>query len=239
MFDLEKAFDKASHQGIIHKLKEANLPTVLLKWIEDFLTERSFHTTWNSATSSTYYTKTGVPQGSCISATLFNIFFSDISLFIPKHIPRALYADDLGILFSSSNTKEISKNLQAAIDAIATYCNKWGFSINKSKTTYTIFCTAGKRKNYERTYKMDLQINGSPIPLEPFPTFLGIKLDPKLTYEAHLEHISSKIIARTRLIKKIKGLNLKNQTSICMTVFKSQIQSVIDYAFIPIISSTQ
>lgn len=239
MFDLEKAFDKASHQGIIHKLKQTNLPSGLLNWIQDFLTDRSFHTSWNSATSNTYFTRTGVPQGSCISATLFNIFFSDISQHIPEHILRALYADDLGILFRSSDLKEITRNLQIAIDAISAYCHKWGFSINKSKTTYTTFCTAGKRKNYERTYKLDLHIGNSPIPLEPFPIFLGIKLDPKLTYEAHFDRISTKIIARTRLIRKIKSLKLKNQTALCMTIFNSQIKSIIDYAFIPIISPTQ
>ncbi len=239
LFDLEKAFDKASHQGILHKLQKFHLPTSLFNWIQDFLTDRPYLTSWNSINSNTYTTKTGVPQGSCISATLFNIFFSDISLHIPEHIFRALYADDLGILFRSSNLKEITRNLQTAINAISSFCHKWGFSINKTKTTYTTFCSAGKRKNYERTYKLDLHVDNSPIPLEPFPTFLGIKLDPKLTYVAHLEHISSKIVARTRLIRKVKNLNLKNQTALCTTIFKSQIQSIIDYAFIPLISSTQ
>ena len=239
MFDLEKAFDKASHQGIIHKLKKANLPHSLLIWIQNFLTDRSFFVAWNSTHSRLYDILTGVPQGSCISATLFIIFFSDIAQHIPEQILRALYADDLGILYSSSNLKDINLNLQQAIDAIATFCHKWGLTINKSKTTYTVFCTAGKRDNYERTYKLNLHVNNSPIPMEPYPVFLGIKLDPKLSYRAHLEHITSKIVDRIRIIRKIKSMNLKNQTALCITIFKSLIRSILDYALIPSISPTQ
>lgn len=75
--------------------------------------------------------------------------------------------------------------------------------------------------------------------MEPFPTFLGIKLDPKLSYQAHLDYITPKIISRTNLIRRVKSLKLKNQTELCLTIFKSQIRSLLDYAFIPIISPTQ
>jgi len=95
-FDLEKAFDKVSHEGIIHRLTKVNLPSHFLDWLKSFLTDRTFHVTWSTSTSSTFTTKTGVPQGSCLSSTLFNIFFSDISVHIPSNIHRALYADDLG-----------------------------------------------------------------------------------------------------------------------------------------------
>jgi hypothetical protein len=239
LFDLEKAFDKASHEGIIHRLTKFNLPSHLLDWVKSFLTDRTFHVTWRTSTSSTFTTKTGVPQGSCLSPTLFNIFFSDISVHIPRHIHRALYADDLGILYRSTKLREIQSNLQTTINEINTFCTKWGLAINKSKTTYTVFTPAGKRKNYERSYKLNLTINGALIPLDPFPTFLGIKLDPKLSYQQHLEYISGKIMSRTRLIRKIVSLKLKNSRELSLIVFRSQIRSLLDYAFIPTISPCQ
>ncbi len=157
------------------------------------------------------------------------IIFSDISDHITKNIHRALYADDLGILYSSDKL----------VNEINAFCSKWGLVINKSKTTYTVFTPADKRKNYERTYKLELNINNAPIPLDPFPTFLGIKLDPKLSYKQHLEHISDKIISRTRLIRKIISLKLKNSRELSLIVFNSQIKSLLDYAFIPTISPCQ
>jgi len=237
-FDLEKAFDKASHQGIIFKLEKQNLPSALLNWTENFLSNRSFYVTWNKEKSSTNNIKTGVPQGSCLSPTLFNIFFSDIDTQIPANIHRALYADDLGILYSSKSLSEITKQLQKAVNAILAFCDSCGLKINKSKTTYLVFTTAGKRKNYERTYKLNLKIGTTSIPMDPAPVFLGIKLDPKLAYTNHLEHITSKIAERTRLLRKVKSLKLPNQTELCITIFNSQIRSILDYAFIPIISPT-
>jgi hypothetical protein len=73
------------------------------------------------------------------------------------------------------------------------------------------------------------------IPLDPFPTFLGIKLNPKLSYKQHLEKnrdISGKIMSRTRLIRKIVSLKLKNARELSLIVFNSQIRSLLDYAFI-------
>ena len=102
-----------------------------------------------------------------------------------------------------------------------------------------VFTTAGRRSNYERTYKLKLHIDNASVPMEPSPVFLGIKLDPKLSYKSHLEHITAKIMNRTRLIKKVMSLNFHNQTSLCTTIFKSLVRPILDYAFVPIISPTQ
>jgi hypothetical protein len=64
-------------------------------------------------------------------------------------------------------------------------------------------------------------------------------IDPKLSYSEHLTHISQKIANRVNLIRKLKGLMLKNQVDINLIIYKSLIRSIIDYAFIPLISSTQ
>ncbi len=87
--------DKASHVGILLKLNSYNLPRPLYNWIKDFLAKRSFHVTWNSANSRSHDILTGVPQGSCLSPTIFNIFFSDIAHVIAHPVNKALYADDL------------------------------------------------------------------------------------------------------------------------------------------------
>lgn len=95
------------------------------------------------------------------------------------------------------------------------------------------------KQEYQRTYKLNLNISNTPILMEPFPVFQGIKLDPKLSYQAHLKHITTKIIKRTNLIRRIKALKLKKQTELCVTIFNSQIRSLLDYVFIPIISPIQ
>ena len=79
-------------------------------WIKIFLSDRSFEVSWQGKTSETYQIKRGVPQGSCLSPTLFNIFFSDIDEIIPTRTARE----------------------------ISDFCDRWGLMLNK-KNLYTPF----------------------------------------------------------------------------------------------------
>ena len=67
------------------------------------------------------------------------------------------------------------------------------------------------------------------ISIDPFPVFLGIKLDPKLSYDSHLNFVKQKIAIKINTICKIKRLKLKNSTKIRLTVYKSMIRSIFDY----------
>ena len=122
---------------------------------------------------------------------------------------------------------------------IISFCLKWGFKINKSKTCYTIFTTAGQRKNYMYKYAIDLEIENQPIPLEPNPTFLGIELDPKLKYTNHFKEVIKKASKKTNILRKIKGFKWSNSININKTLYKSLIRSLFDYCFIILNTGTQ
>jgi hypothetical protein len=237
-FDLEKAFDIAPHDGILNKLEKNNLNPCLIGWVKSFLTERSYQVNWCNNASNSFSICRGVPQGSCLSPTLFNIYFSDIAECIPKQVQKALFADDLGIWFSDSSLKVIESKLQLAINAIESFCDRWGLILSKKKTFYTVFCTAGLRTNYYRTYNLNLRLKGTWLPLDPHPTFLGITLDPKLTFKKHLEKMETKMAKKTSLFKKIRSMKI-NSLKINSLLFKSLIRSLSDYAFIQLSSPTQ
>ncbi|RNA37760.1 RNA-directed DNA polymerase from mobile element jockey-like, partial [Brachionus plicatilis] len=78
-----------------------------------------------------------------------------------------------------------------------------------------------------------------PVPLDPFPTFLGVKFDPKLSLKNLLENINAKAMSEINLIRRIKGLKLRNTIELSKIVFKGFIRSQFDYSFIPISCSTQ
>ncbi|KYB24691.1 hypothetical protein TcasGA2_TC016413 [Tribolium castaneum] len=99
-FDIEKAFDKVWHPGIIAKLCKANLNFRLTEPIMSFLKNRTFQVKSQNQLSNTKKCKAGVPQEAILSPTLFNIFTHDI----PKHTQTeiALFADDITIMTTSS-----------------------------------------------------------------------------------------------------------------------------------------
>ena len=94
----------------------------LLEWISSFLADRSFFVHFNKSSSSSHPITCGVPQGSCLSPTLFIAYFSDVTKDIDPEIGQALYADDLCIWSSDRSLKKIEKKLQLAIDKISLFC---------------------------------------------------------------------------------------------------------------------
>ena len=137
--------------------------------------------------------------------TLFNLYFSDITKVIPSIVRKALFADDLGIWRTDSSLKAIETSLQCPINAIVSYCTTWGLILKKKKF-YTVFCIAGLRVNYLRTYNRNIKLGDTRIPLKPHPTFLGITFDPKLNFMKHLENIELKLSKKVKLFRKIKSL---------------------------------
>ena len=60
-FDIEKAFDKASHLGILYKFCMLGLRGNSLNWLKSFFEERYFQVMIGNTKSSSYKVKTGVP----------------------------------------------------------------------------------------------------------------------------------------------------------------------------------
>jgi retron-type reverse transcriptase len=105
MFDLEKAFDKVWHQGLIYKLHSIKTPNMIFKWIVNFLTRRSFYVHYNDCISQQHNIKAGVPQGCIISPILFSIYISDISKKLTKS--HGLFADDISLWRSDRKIKNL------------------------------------------------------------------------------------------------------------------------------------
>lgn len=80
--DVEKAFDKASHEALLTPLiklyKEGKIPKYLVLFYENFLKDRSFKVRdGNHTTTQKGKITAGVPQGSCSAPILYILFTAD------------------------------------------------------------------------------------------------------------------------------------------------------------------
>lgn len=73
--DVEKAFDRVWHGGLLHKLHQiCTPPPMVSKLIKSFLKNRKFKVRQGENVSNSHPIRAGVPQGSCLSPSLYLVF---------------------------------------------------------------------------------------------------------------------------------------------------------------------
>ncbi|GFW80268.1 RNA-directed DNA polymerase from mobile element jockey [Trichonephila clavipes] len=75
--DVEKAFDRVWHNGLIFKLIQVNLPPYLIKIIYEYLSNRTFQVKINSIHSRIGSIQAGTPQGNILSPLLYSLYTYD------------------------------------------------------------------------------------------------------------------------------------------------------------------
>ena len=124
--DFSKAFDSVVHNKLILKLRNVGIDGFLLSWISAFLKGRTQRVKINTSCSNPLNVNSGVPQGSVLGPTLFNIFINDLVEQI-LYSEIYLFADDVKIF--SKNSVQLQHDLKAFIE----WANIWQLEISFDK----------------------------------------------------------------------------------------------------------
>ena len=109
------------------------------------------------------------------------------------------YADDLVLLCTEEELGTAKIRLQTTLNGISKWASDWGLSVNKAKTTYTVFTLSTKKCNVK------LEMHGWSLQKDDNPTYLGVTFDTRLTWKKQTEKCLKRGMQRTALIKKMAG----------------------------------
>ena len=107
--DFSKVFDRVPKRRLLHKLRHVGVSGLLLKWLEAYLSDRTFRVKVGDSLSRSVEVLSGVPQGSVLGPLLFIVYTADLGNIITS--PFAMYADDIKLFNKSSNSLLLQEDL--------------------------------------------------------------------------------------------------------------------------------
>ena len=132
--DVSKAFDKVWHLGLKFKILQLQLPDILEKILCNFLDNRTAQIKMNNLLSEKFPLKSGVPQGSILSPTLYIFYPLDIPG--PRHGGMdIMFADDVTQLveYHRRSKSMLPRRTEREIDRINNFGEKWKIRTNRAK----------------------------------------------------------------------------------------------------------
>ena len=173
-----------------------------------------------------------LPQCSVLGPILFLVYINDIPLTTERTSRffsySSLYADDLAALYHFKNSiKIVKKNINIYIDLIGKWLFKWRLKINADKCCYTVFSNNKTTSNKN----FNLNINGSSIPYDKNPVFLGVTFDRRLCFGTHIDNLKTRALKRFNIIKILchKSWGLNKTTLV--GVYNALVGSIFNYSF--------
>lgn len=220
--DFEKAFDKVWHQGLLAKMLRMNIPVQLVNLVKSFLEGRNFRVRVEDTLSSSHPISAGVPQGSCISPTLFTIYINDLPS--SPGIKTNLFADDTMFYATSMNKQHAAKKLQIQVDLALTWLRDWRISINPKKTVAILF---GDKK---ATNLKPIKINGQDIKWQPTVKYLGVTLDSGLKFNNHIVQSTTKARRIRAALYPMLNSHSPLPIQVKLSIIKMYISTILSYA---------
>jgi hypothetical protein len=227
-FDFSKAFDTVPHHRLLIKLKKFGVMNSHLKLLESYLTGRQVFTEIGGIRSEFKHVSRGVPQGGCLSSTLYNAYTADIQ-YLKLNGKLSLFADDSNIVNSAKSPASLKTIVEHDLMIFAKWCTSNELVLNYDKTTIMLL----NKIQHNITFHIHTHscINHFDCHCTQIQTvssykYLGIILDSSLSYQPHIDSLSIKL---RRAIAALYKLACWNNVDISLRFYYACFQSHIDY----------
>jgi hypothetical protein len=224
LLDFSKAFDTVNHRLLLEKLKILGFSQIARDWVESYLTDRYQQVVVKDDCSPWAKIKNGVPQGSILGPTLFNILVSDMRQIIVFNSHHG-YADDVQLHKSTTveNLNNSITEINQDLSSISKFCRNSALTINEKKCHYIIIGSKPALKKINDLVLNDMVINNKIIKREKYVRNLGLNYDEVLSWRRHINLLVGRAISKFKDLNKFKKfLNEESKKLLCDSLILSQ-----------------
>ena len=226
--DYAKAFDKVDHQVLLAKLKRYGIGGNVLRWIENFLTNRSQTVLVEGSKSSSQPVISGVPQGTVLGPILFLVYINDLLPTLMKS-KGFCFADDTKLI-SQIMGLECTKLLQEDVYRVIKWSSANNMELHENKfqllsyslnSSYLLRQLPFYPENYEyKTPKGHI--------IEPTDTVkdLGVLVSSNRKWSAHIEHT---VQGAQKMASWALSAFRDRSSTLMLTLFKTMVRSRLEY----------
>ncbi|KAG1663833.1 Patj [Nymphon striatum] len=203
-FDFSSAFNTIQPHKLAKKLCNMDVPTDFIKWIINYLTNRTQYVRLSPSVQSEIVTSsTGAPQGTKCAPFLFILYTSDYRS-SDESCPIIKFADDTALigLIKNDNDDTYCNLIQEFIK----YAEQNFLEINISKTKELLI-------DFRRNSIEPCLVIIKNLQVERTSTYkyLGVIFNNKLKWDDHVDKILKKLNSRLYCLYKMKKFNVQPQ----------------------------
>ena len=164
----------------------------------------------------------GVPQGSLLGPLLFIAYINDLPSVV-KNCEIQLYADDTLLFYSSNSISDIEHHLTEDLGSIVSWLESNFLFLNYSKTKIML---VGTHQRLSRVNSFTVHARNNILGRVYQFKYLGVMLDSTLSWNDHIDYISSKISSRLGMLRKARRVVPREA---CITLYVSMVLPLFDY----------
>ena len=224
--DASKAYDRVFRAGLLSVMSKLGVSGRMWKWVAAFLRKREARERVGSKTSGFRDYTNGLPQGSCLSPILYNIFMSDLTsrLKLSEGVEVCIYADDVRVSAVDTDAKAAGQAVSEVLQQVDEWAQKMRvvFDTDSSKCGYMIF-SRGKCESVQVSFG-DKQLTRIKGPHR----YLGIWMEENMSFRYHISKVRAKAWAALQSIRPLvkHGLGF----DIMRTLYLTCVRAVLEYA---------
>ena len=217
VMDFSKAFDKVSHSLLVHKLRRYGITGNVNRWIDAFLCDRLQTVVVDGVSSQPAPVESGVPQGSVLGPTLFNLYINDLPLNINSRV--RLFADDT-FCHRPTKTSQDQEVLQNDINKLVEWEAKWKMAFHPEK------CQVLRATRRRQKLPFPYSIHGHTLEDVKEAKYLGVTITDDLTWSSHITNITKKANKTLGFLRRNLVIGSKKTRE---QAYKAFVRPVLEY----------